>query len=164
MRTLFHHQPQAQHPKSFSYPQERRPITPSFGGKVDIQCSDRVFPLLTQSGHQRHVLKNAELAKQALRAALPPIAKRARVGVGRGVRGNFAVKLGEQRDAVGEAKLGACGGRCRVLSRGGAVDDEARARKRLEHGYERRASQRRFVATCGFAATDARPIPAAPMR
>jgi hypothetical protein len=30
---LFHHQPQAQHPKSFSYPQERRPITPSFGTK-----------------------------------------------------------------------------------------------------------------------------------
>ena len=36
MRTLFHHQPQAQHPKSFSYPQERRPITPSFGGKADL--------------------------------------------------------------------------------------------------------------------------------
>jgi hypothetical protein len=31
-----HHQPEAQHPKSSSYPQERRPITPSFGGKADI--------------------------------------------------------------------------------------------------------------------------------
>jgi hypothetical protein len=33
----FHHQPEAQHPKIFSYPQERRPITPSFGGKADIE-------------------------------------------------------------------------------------------------------------------------------
>jgi hypothetical protein len=31
--TPFHHQPEAQHPKIFSYPQERRPITPSFGTK-----------------------------------------------------------------------------------------------------------------------------------
>jgi hypothetical protein len=31
--TSFHHQPEAQHPKSFSYPQERRPITPSLGLK-----------------------------------------------------------------------------------------------------------------------------------
>jgi hypothetical protein len=30
------HQPEAQHPKIFSYPQERRPITLSFGGKADI--------------------------------------------------------------------------------------------------------------------------------
>jgi hypothetical protein len=30
MVTPFHHQPEAQHP---SYPQERRPITPSFGTK-----------------------------------------------------------------------------------------------------------------------------------
>jgi hypothetical protein len=42
------------------------------------------------------------------------------------VRGKFAVELGEQRDAVGEAKLRAGGGQFRVLSRGGAVDDEAR--------------------------------------
>src|SRR5215813_3780618 len=36
MRTSFHHQPEAQHPKSSSYPQAGRPITPSFGGKADI--------------------------------------------------------------------------------------------------------------------------------
>ena len=30
-RTSFHHQPEAQHPQIFSYPQERRPITPSNG-------------------------------------------------------------------------------------------------------------------------------------
>src|SRR3974390_2580116 len=29
--TPFHHQPEAQHPKSFSYPTTRRPITPSIG-------------------------------------------------------------------------------------------------------------------------------------
>jgi hypothetical protein len=34
--TPFHHQPEAQHPKFFSYPQERRPITPSLGSKADI--------------------------------------------------------------------------------------------------------------------------------
>src|SRR5215471_3749121 len=33
MRTSFHHQPEAQHPKSSSYPQAGRPITPSFGTK-----------------------------------------------------------------------------------------------------------------------------------
>jgi hypothetical protein len=31
MRTSFHHQPEAQHPQIFSYPQIRRPITPSNG-------------------------------------------------------------------------------------------------------------------------------------
>ena len=48
---------------------------------------------------------------------LPPVAERARAGVGGRVRGKFAIELGEQRDAVGEAKLGAGGGQCRVLSR-----------------------------------------------
>jgi len=28
MPTSFHHQPEAQYPKIFSYPQERRPIAP----------------------------------------------------------------------------------------------------------------------------------------
>src|SRR5215467_9794079 len=37
MRTSFHHQPEAQHPKSSSYPQAGRPSTPSFGGKADIR-------------------------------------------------------------------------------------------------------------------------------
>src|SRR5262249_44553320 len=47
MRTSFHHQPEAQHPKSSSYPQAGRPITPSFGGKADI--SQRLLPLATSS-------------------------------------------------------------------------------------------------------------------
>jgi hypothetical protein len=29
--TSFHHQPEAQHPKSSNHPQQRRPITPSLG-------------------------------------------------------------------------------------------------------------------------------------
>src|SRR5215471_13057874 len=40
MRTSFHHQPEAQHPKSSSYPQAGRPITPSFGTKRTL-ASDR---------------------------------------------------------------------------------------------------------------------------
>jgi hypothetical protein len=31
--TSFHHQPEAQHPKSSNHPQQRRPITPSLGQK-----------------------------------------------------------------------------------------------------------------------------------
>ena len=53
------------------------------------------------------------------------------------MRGKLAVELGEQGDAIGDAKLGAGGGQCRVLSRGGAVDDEARPRQRLERRHER---------------------------
>jgi hypothetical protein len=34
--TPFHHQPEAQHPKIFQLSTSRRPITPSFGGKADI--------------------------------------------------------------------------------------------------------------------------------
>ena len=52
--------------------------------------------------------------------------------------GELAVELGEQCDTVGEAKLGT-GRRKRGVLRGCcAVDDEARAWKRLEHGAERR--------------------------
>jgi hypothetical protein len=42
---LYDHQPEAQHPKSFSYPQERRPITPSLPPiltvKADTELVDR---------------------------------------------------------------------------------------------------------------------------
>src|SRR3954470_10503126 len=52
------------------------------------------------------------------------------------MRGELAVELADEGDAIGEAKLGA--GRCErgVLCRRGAVDDEARARQRLEYGAE----------------------------
>jgi len=53
MRTSFHHQPEAQHPKSSSYPQAGRPITPSLGGQADNICSFWAFPPLAQSGHRR---------------------------------------------------------------------------------------------------------------
>ncbi len=43
------------------------------------------------------------------------------------MRGELSVKLGKQRKAVGEAKLGAGGGERGVLRRRRAVDDEARA-------------------------------------
>ncbi len=36
MRTSFHHQPEAQHPQIFSYPQVQRPITPSLGHLADM--------------------------------------------------------------------------------------------------------------------------------
>jgi hypothetical protein len=45
------------------------------------------------------------------------------------VAGEFAVEFAQERDAVGEAKLGAGGGERGVFRRGRAVDHEARAGK-----------------------------------
>ena len=55
------------------------------------------------------------------------------------MRGELAVELAKQRDAIGEPQFGAR--RCQggVLRRRGAVDDEARARKRLEYRPENRS-------------------------
>ncbi len=39
---LYDHQPEAQHPKSFSYPQERRPITPSLPTDTHRESGHRV--------------------------------------------------------------------------------------------------------------------------
>src|SRR5262249_58351923 len=58
-------------------------------------------------------------------------------GVGGGMRGEIAVELREQGEAIGEAILCAGGGERRILRRGSAVDDEARAGKRLEDRGER---------------------------
>src|SRR5262245_37987770 len=96
-------------------------------GADRVRVSPRCGRLPANGGGRRR-----EVTKR--RRQSPPVAERAGAGVGGGVRGKFAVELGEQRDAVGEAKLGAGGGQCRVLRRGGAVDDEARPRQRLEHG------------------------------
>src|SRR5262245_34209869 len=68
---------------------------------------------------------------------LPRISARAGAGVGRGMARELAVEFRKQRDAVGEAKLGAGGGERGIFRRRGAVDDEARAGKRLEQGGER---------------------------
>ena len=46
MRTSFHHQPEAQHPKFFSYPQAAGRLPHLFGrneGKADNICSMRVL-------------------------------------------------------------------------------------------------------------------------
>ena len=51
--------------------------------------------------------------------------------------GELAVELPEQRDAIGETKLGAGGGERGVLRRCRAIDDEIRAGQRLEGGGER---------------------------
>jgi hypothetical protein len=56
------------------------------------------------------------------------------------VGGKFAIELGKQRDAVGEAKLGARGGERGVFRRRRAVDDEACARKRLEYRGDKLAA------------------------
>jgi hypothetical protein len=63
MRTSFHHQPEAQHPKFFSYPQQRRPITPSFGGRAEFLCSDRVFPLMTRCGSESCIAAKEQVVK-----------------------------------------------------------------------------------------------------
>jgi hypothetical protein len=79
----------------------------------------------------------ATLSPPVTQARLPRIAQGARAGVGGGVRGELAVELAEQRNAVGEAIFGAGGGEHGVLRRGGAVDEEARAGKGLECGGKR---------------------------
>ncbi len=71
-------------------------------------------------------------------ASLPRIPHRAGAGVGGGVRGKLAVEFCEKRNAIGEAKLGAGGGERGIFCRRCAVDDEARPRKHLERGRERR--------------------------
>ena len=50
----------------------------------------------------------------------------------------FAVELCKQRNAVGEPKLGADGSQRGVLRRRHAVDDDARAGKRLERSRGRK--------------------------
>jgi len=64
--------------------------------------------------------------------SLPRVSHCAGAGVGRGVRGELAVEFRKQHNAVGEAELGAGGGERGILRWRRAVDDEARARKRLE--------------------------------
>ena len=81
--------------------------------------------------------------ERAVRALISPrISHRAGAGVGGGVRGELAVELGEQRNAVGEAIFRAGGGERGILRRRRAVDDEARTRKRLEHRCQGRIADR----------------------
>jgi hypothetical protein len=54
------------------------------------------------------------------------------------VGGKFAVELGKQRHAIGDAKLRAGGGERGIFRQRRAVDDEAVTRQRLEHRQERR--------------------------
>src|SRR5262249_29212036 len=70
----------------------------------------------------------------------PHISHGAGAGVGGGVGGELAVEFRKQRYTVGEAKLGARRGERGVLRERRAVDDEARAGKRLEHRHERRVA------------------------
>src|SRR4029079_7909269 len=64
----------------------------------------------------------------------PRVADRPGAAIGRGAGCELTVELAEERDAIGEPKLGAGGGQRGVLRGRGAVDDEARAGKRLEYG------------------------------
>src|SRR5262249_24419291 len=67
---------------------------------------------------------------------LPRVSHGAGAGVGGGLRGELAIELADQRDAAGEAIFRAGGGGRGGLLRRRAVDAEARARERLEHGRE----------------------------
>src|SRR5215831_14173044 len=82
--------------------------------------------LLTQSGH-RWAWKDPSY--HVYRTVPVP-------ALGGGVGGELSVEFAEQHDAAGEAKLGAGRGEGGILRRRGAVDDKARAGKRLEHGGE----------------------------
>ena len=55
--------------------------------------------------------------------------------------GELAVELPEKRNAIRKAKLGAGGGERGIRRRRGAVDDEARAGKRLKHRREGRIAE-----------------------
>src|SRR6476619_4016475 len=66
------------------------------------------------------------------RSGLPRVPDRAGSGIGGGMGGELAVELSEQRDTIGETKLGTGGGERGILRRRGAVDDEAGARERLK--------------------------------
>src|SRR5262245_46324619 len=65
MRTSFHHQPEAQHPKSFSYPQERRPITPSLPPKADKQRPSREVRFVPIAEVPATAVSAAEAAHQS---------------------------------------------------------------------------------------------------
>ena len=68
----------------------------------------------------------------ARRPDLPAHTQRAGSGIGRGVAGQFAVDLAQDRDAVGEAQLRSGRDEAGIGRRRRAVDDEARAGQRLE--------------------------------
>src|SRR5262249_61460010 len=63
----------------------------------------------------------------------PAVADRARAGVGRRVRGELAVKLGEPRDVIGKPQLHTHR-RQRGVMRWGCTIDEPAARQRPEPG------------------------------
>ena len=73
---------------------------------------------------------------------LPPVPNRSRPCVGGRVGGKFAVELGKQRHAIGDAKLRAGGGERGIFRQRRAVDDEAVTRQRLEHRQERQCGHR----------------------
>src|SRR4051812_27846755 len=102
---------------------------------------------LASLGHLRVTVKRAALAEVSTRSTKractrranrtysqresPRISQRAGAGIGGGARGELAVELREQGDTVGEAIFGAGGDERGVLRGHSAVDDEARAGKRL---------------------------------
>jgi hypothetical protein len=53
--TPFHHQPEAQHPKSSDIHKNARPITPSFGVSAGIALKN-THASLTQRGHRCRLL------------------------------------------------------------------------------------------------------------
>jgi hypothetical protein len=81
-------------------------MKPAARGRNDMAdkwgtCAEESSQTITpQPGMRRPGCKGAS-------RLLPRISHDAGAGVGGGVGSKFAVKLGEQRDAVGEAKLGA---------------------------------------------------------
>ena len=63
--------------------------------------------LFTMNGATRTCDAGIRSSSETLAYASPRISHCAGAGVGRGVRGELAVELGEEGDTVGEAKLGA---------------------------------------------------------
>ena len=83
MRTSFHHQPEAQHPKSSSYPQAGRPITPSFGAKrtlTEPRLQNRIYetrskadPPLTYSAESEAPTADHSIASWARAYSAKPL-------------------------------------------------------------------------------------------
>src|SRR5438067_755965 len=98
------------------------------------------FPARSGDRQDRNLAPQRPRSPRLSVFALPRIPHRAGAAVGGGVRGKLAVELGEQHDAIGEAKLGALRHERGILRRRGAADDEVRAGEHLKHRNERRVA------------------------
>ena len=120
----------------------------------------RLFRGTIFAGHLFHEADRAHWGaleqRQTGAGRSPSIPDRAGSGIGRRMGGELAVEFPKKRNAIRKAKLGAGGGERGIRRRRGAVDDEARAGKRLKDRREGRIAHRVHAPRRGARATPAR--------